>query len=211
MEMSKIEDVARLEDSLLGKRVLVHARRRPATASSRSWWATIRQSSSRRSDVVTERVFKKGPIEGVQVRKIKKFVDERGWLAELFRVDELTPKLMPAMCYASISRPGVQRGPHEHVDQTDWFSFLGPSNFLVVLWDNRPSSKTYDHRMQMVVGEDDPTVVIVPEGVVHGYRNVGGKDGLVTNLPNRLFMGEGRKQPIDELRHEDDPNTIFKM
>lgn len=160
---------------------------------------------------MSERVFKKGKIEGVEVRKLKKFVDERGWLAEIFRTDELTPKLMPAMCYVSVSRPGVQRGPHEHVDQTDWFSFLGPSNFLVVLWDNRPSSPTYDHRMQMVVGEDDPTVVIVPEGVVHGYRNVGGKDGLVTNLPNRLFMGEGKKQPIDELRHEDDPNTPFKM
>ena len=160
---------------------------------------------------MSERVFKKGPIEGVEVRKIKKFVDERGWLAELFRVDELTPKLMPAMCYASISRPGVQRGPHEHVDQTDWFCFLGPSNFLVALWDNRPSSPTYNNQMKMVVGEDDPTVVIVPEGVVHGYRNVGGKDGLVTNLPNRLFMGEKRREPIDELRHEDDPNTIFRM
>ena len=155
--------------------------------------------------------FKKGLIEGVEVRKIKKFVDERGWLAELFRTDEATPKLMPAMCYASISRPGVQRGPHEHVDQTDWFCFLGPSNFLVVLWDNRQASATFNHRMRFVVGEDDPAVVIVPEGVVHGYRNVGGKDGLVTNLPNRLFMGENRKQPIDEIRHEDDPNTIFQM
>jgi len=158
-----------------------------------------------------ERTFKKGPIEGVEIRKLRKYVDERGWLCELFRSDELTPKIMPAMCYASLTRPGITRGPHEHVDQTDWFSFLGPSNFLVVLWDNRPASPTFNHRIRMVVGEDDPAVVIVPEGVVHGYRNVGGKDGLVTNLPNRLFLGPGRKDPVDEIRHEDDPGTPFKM
>jgi dTDP-4-dehydrorhamnose 3,5-epimerase len=155
--------------------------------------------------------FKKGPIEGVEVRKLKKFVDERGWLCELFRDDDLKEIYRPAMCYASISRPGVQRGPHEHVDQADYFCFIGPSNFLVVLWDNRASSPTYDNRMRFVVGEDDPTVVIVPAGVVHGYRNVGGKDGLVTNLPNRLFMGAARKSPIDEIRHEDDPASRFQM
>ena len=158
-----------------------------------------------------QRSFKKGLIEGVQVRKLKKFVDERGWLCELFRTDEAHEKIIPAMCYASITRPGVTRGPHEHVDQTDWFCFLGPSNFLVVLWDNRASSPTFNHRMKLVVGEDDPTVVIVPEGVVHGYRNVGIKDGLVTNLPNRLFMGQGRKSEIDEIRHEDESDSAFKM
>lgn len=157
------------------------------------------------------RVFKEGTIEGVELREIEKFGDERGWLAELFRVDELSPELRPAMGYASMSRPGVQRGPHEHADQTDWFCFLGPSNFLVVLWDNRPASSTFNHRLQVIVGEDHPAVIIVPEGVVHGYRNVGERDGLVMNLPNRLFKGENRKSPIDEIRHEDDPNTSFRM
>ena len=155
--------------------------------------------------------FEDGPIDGVEIRKIRKFADQRGWLAELWRTDEATGKTMPAMCYASITHPGVTRGPHEHVDQTDWFCFLGPSSFLVVLWDNRAASPTYRKRMRFVVGEDDPSVVIVPEGVVHGYRNVGPVDGLVTNLPNRLFMGEQRKHPIDEIRHEADPKSPFQM
>ena len=155
--------------------------------------------------------FKRATIAGVEVRKLRKWVDERGWLCELFRADEVAKEVMPAMCYASITRAGVTRGPHEHVDQTDYFCFIGPSNFLVVLWDNRASSPTYEHQMRMVVGEDAPAIVIVPEGVVHGYRNVGGKDGLVTNLPNRLFMGEGRRAPVDEIRHEGDPQSPFQM
>jgi dTDP-4-dehydrorhamnose 3,5-epimerase len=160
---------------------------------------------------VQSRTFKKGPIEGVKISKLRKFVDERGWLCEVFRSDECSQEFSPAMCYVSLSRPGVQRGPHEHVDQADWFCFLGPSNFLVVLWDNRPDSPTYNCRMRFVVGEDDPTAVIVPKGVVHGYRNVGGKDGLVYNLPNRLFMGENRKDPVDEIRHEDAADSPFRM
>ncbi|GAC1353039.1 MAG: dTDP-4-dehydrorhamnose 3,5-epimerase family protein [Polyangiales bacterium] len=155
--------------------------------------------------------FKQGSIEGVEVRKLRKFVDERGFLCELYRQDELPTQFHPAMCYASISRPGAQRGPHEHADQADFFTFIGPSNFLMVLWDNRQQSPTYRNRMRFVVGEDDPSAVLVPKGVVHGYRNVGGKDGLVTNLPNRLFMGQARKFPVDELRHEDDKESPFRM
>ena len=155
--------------------------------------------------------FKKALIEGVQLKKIRKFVDERGWLAELWRDDEASEKIMPAMCYASVTHPGITRGPHEHVDQTDWFCFLGPSNFLVCLWDNRPKSPTYGHHMRFVVGQDDPTVVIVPEGVVHGYKNIGSVDGLVTNLPNRLYGGKARKEPVDEIRHEDEATSPFVM
>ena len=72
-------------------------------------------------------MFQKGKIQDVVVYPLKKFVDERGWLAELFRHDELTEK------------------------------------------------------------------------------------GVVVNCPNRLFMGAGKKEEIDEIRHEDDPQTIFTM
>lgn len=157
------------------------------------------------------RTFQNGSIEGVEVRKLKKYVDERGWLCETFRTDETPETILPAMSYISLTHTGVTRGPHEHSDQSDWFCFLGPSDFLLVLWDNRPSSSTYNNQMRLVVGADNPTAVIVPAGVVHGYRNVGGKDGLVFNLPNRLFRGPKRSQPVDEIRHESDPASPFHM
>ena len=154
-------------------------------------------------------MFTKGKIIGVEIRPLKKFVDERGWLSELFREDEVDKSVFPVMSYISTTRPCVTRGPHEHVDQTDYFCFIGPSNFKVTLWDNREKLSTYQNKMQFVVGEDAPAVVIVPEGVVHAYQNVGGKDGVVINCPNRLFMGRGKKEPIDEIRHEDDPQSPF--
>ena len=155
--------------------------------------------------------FKRGKIRDVVVRDVRKFVDERGWLAELFRHDELEAEYFPAMCYISSTEPNVQRGPHEHVDQADLFVFIGPSNFKLRLWDNRRDSETYNHSMTLYVGADNPKAVLVPKGVVHAYRNVGSVSGIVINCPNRLYMGEGKREEIDEIRHEDDPATIYRI
>jgi dTDP-4-dehydrorhamnose 3,5-epimerase len=155
--------------------------------------------------------FKRGRIQGVVVRDLKKYVDDRGWLAELFRHDELEEEFYPQMGYISQSEPHVQRGPHEHVEQADFFCFIGPSNFKMRMWDNRSDSETYRNVMTIFVGADNPKSVIVPKGVVHAYRNIGHSVGVVINFPNRLFMGASRSHEVDEIRHEDDPNTIFRM
>jgi dTDP-4-dehydrorhamnose 3,5-epimerase len=157
------------------------------------------------------REFKRGAIEGVVVREIRKFVDERGWLAELFRHDELAEEFYPTMSYISSTQQGVTRGPHEHVEQADLFCFIGPSNFKLRMWDNRAESATYNHVMTLFVGEDNAKAVLVPKGVVHAYRNIGSTPGIVINCPNRLYMGDGRRAEIDEIRHEDDPDTIFQI
>lgn len=158
-----------------------------------------------------EEIFTDAPIRDVVIYPLKKFHDDRGWLSELFRHDDIEEEFHPAMSYISYTKPGVARGPHEHVDQADLFCFLGPSTFMMYLWDNRPDSETYRNRMMLPVGEEEATAVIVPKGVVHAYKNIGEIDGMVINCPNRLYMGPGRKEPIDEVRHEDDPDTIYKL
>ncbi len=155
--------------------------------------------------------FIENEIRDVIVYPLKKYKDDRGWLAELFRHDDLAEEFHPAMAYISFTTPGVQRGPHEHVDQADLFCFIGPSTFKMRMWDNRTDSPTFNYIMTLHVGADNPIAVIVPKGVVHGYKNVGEIDGMVINCPNRLYMGEGKRDPIDEIRHEDDPATIYKM
>ena len=155
--------------------------------------------------------FKDGEIKGVVVRKLQKYFDDRGWLTELFRRDELGEEFFPAMAYVSSTNPGITRGPHEHWDQADLFCFLGPSNFKLRVWDNRKNSETFGCVQTLVVGEDNPASVLIPAGVVHGYRNIGDVDGIVINCPNRLYRGAGRKEEIDEIRHEDDGETAFRM
>lgn len=153
--------------------------------------------------------IRKGPIEGVKVTPIRKFVDERGWLAELFRHDELEQEFHPVMAYISITQPGVLRGPHEHVDQADLFVWVGPGDFKVTLWDNRATSPTFGNRMELFLGANNPGSILVPKGVVHCYRCISTEPGWVFNAPNQLYAGEGKRSPVDEVRHEDDPANPF--
>jgi dTDP-4-dehydrorhamnose 3,5-epimerase len=54
-------------------------------------------------------------------------------------------------------------------------------------------------------------LVVIPAGIVHAYQNVGGEPGLVYNCPNRLYKGPGRKEPVDEIRHEADADSPFTL
>src|SRR3989344_2141494 len=107
-------------------------------------------------------------IKGIIVKKLEKFSDERGWLAEIFRNDEV--KYQPVMAYVSVTQPGVARGPHEHKKQSDFFVFAGPGDFKLYLWDNRKESQTFGQKEVVETGEKNPMVILVPPGVVHGYK-----------------------------------------
>jgi len=150
-------------------------------------------------------------IDGVVWRPLRKHNDQRGWLSELFRQDDMPAEFHPVMGYISLSEPGIVRGPHEHAEQADFFCFLGPGNFKVYLWDNRVRSRTYRAHQTEIVGADKPMALIIPPGVVHAYNNVSSEPGVVFNCPNRLFRGPGRKGPVDEIRHEDNPDSPFRL
>ena len=151
-----------------------------------------------------------GPVYDCRVTPLHKFVDERGWLAEVFRQDNLDAMHHPVMAYLSLTHPGIARGPHEHVRQTDLFVFFS-GLFRLYLWDARAASPSYGHRHVIDLGETSPASVLVPPGVVHAYRNVGTRDALILNCPNALYAGQGKAAPVDEIRHEDRADHLFMM
>jgi dTDP-4-dehydrorhamnose 3,5-epimerase len=148
-------------------------------------------------------------INGVIVKSISTFVDDRGWLSEIFRSD--SDNFVPEMSYVSFTKYEISRGPHEHLNQTDFFVFIGPGDFELFLWDNRKDSSTFGVFEKIVVGESNKVSVTVPPGVVHGYKGITLTGSISINLPDKLFAGKNKKEPIDEIRHEKDPNTKFRM
>ena len=154
--------------------------------------------------------WKDGPIDDCVIRPLKKYADERGWLGEFFRQDELDNDLHPVMGYLSLTHPGVTRGPHEHRNQTDLFLFFS-GEFTLYLWDRRDESSTCGHRHIIHAGEHNPAIVIIPPGIVHAYRNTGNGDALVINCPNQLYAGHGKTEPVDEIRYEDQENSPFQI
>ncbi len=148
-------------------------------------------------------------INGVIIKKLNQYQDERGWLAEIYRDDET--EYRPVMSYVSVTNPGVARGPHEHKYQADCFIFAGPGEFELYLWDNRETSATKGNYIKTIVGETNPSLCIVPPGVVHGYKCIGAVPAYSINLPDKLWRGEGKKEEVDEIRWEQDPDSPFKI
>ncbi|KKR14918.1 MAG: dTDP-4-dehydrorhamnose 3,5-epimerase [Candidatus Falkowbacteria bacterium GW2011_GWA2_39_24] len=148
-------------------------------------------------------------IKDVIIKELNKYDDDRGWLAEIYRQDE--NRYHPVMAYVSVTKPGVVRGPHEHQEQSDCFVFVGPGDFVLHLWDRRPGSVTNGEHSQLTVGQIKPTLVIVPPGVVHGYKCVGDIPAYCINLPDKLYKGINKKEEVDEIRWEQDTNSPYHI
>ncbi len=153
----------------------------------------------------------KSEIDGVVIKELSLHEDSRGWLVEIFRQDELDKNSLPVMSYISMTKPGESRGPHEHKKQTDMFCFLGSSDFKLYLWDNRSDSNTYKKSEILNFDKDKRYSVIVPPGVVHGYKNIGESEGLIINAPNCLHAGQNKQESVDVIRYEADPNNPYEM
>ncbi|MBU0898069.1 dTDP-4-dehydrorhamnose 3,5-epimerase family protein, partial [Patescibacteria group bacterium] len=138
-----------------------------------------------------------------------KYEDERGWLAEIYRDDEIN--IQPVMGYISFTKMGVVRGPHEHIEQADGFVFVGPGNFELHLWDRRSDSSTNGEYLKIEVGENNPVLVIVPPGVVHGYKCISELGSYSINLPNKLYRGKGKIEKVDEIRWENNPELLYQI
>lgn len=155
--------------------------------------------------------------------KLERIEDERGWLMELFRQDQLCQEDWPRMAYVSETKPGVVRGAHSHVSQADLFVFVGPGDFELHLWDLNEHARNQKRNPGMhfpiensklavnVFGESQPFAVLVPPGVVHGYKCVSDHPGWVFNFPNKMYGGAGKKYLVDEIRHEETPKEEYGM
>ncbi|PKM91518.1 dTDP-4-dehydrorhamnose 3,5-epimerase [Candidatus Falkowbacteria bacterium HGW-Falkowbacteria-1] len=148
-------------------------------------------------------------IKDLIIKELNKYEDDRGWLSEIYRSDELSYKA--EMAYISVTKPGVIRGPHEHKYQSDCFVFVGPGVFELYLWDRRENSITNGEHLKIEVGENNPRLVIVPPGVVHGYKCISQNNAYCLNFPDKLYRGKGKNEEIDEIRWEEDESSPYKI
>ena len=151
----------------------------------------------------------KSGIEGVRMWSVDRYLDDRGSLMELFRDDMLEPEHRPVMSYVSFTNPGIMRGPHLHHGQSDLFVFFsGEFNLMLLSFADYNNFRITPTPEIYVVGEGNPTAVLVPPGVIHAYRNTSDRSSCVINCPNRLYAGWGKRYPVDEERLESDKSAM---
>lgn len=143
-------------------------------------------------------------IQGVQVKKLLRHPDDRGFFMEILRDDE---NLLQRFGQASMSKsyPGVIKAFHYHKRQDDiWFFPVG--NAQVVLYDMREDSATKGETSVLYLGEDNPQIVVIPAGVAHGYRVLGNEPAVIVYFTTESY---DPKNP-DEYRIDwDDPAIGF--
>ena len=110
-------------------------------------------------------------IEGVLVKKIRVYHDDRGSLMEVLKEGE--PLFLPIkQTTYTEAYPGVIKAFHWHRRQYDlWFFTRGVAQ--VVLFDRREDSQTRGETNVFYLGEKNPLLLSIPPGVAHGYRVLG--------------------------------------
>ncbi len=143
-------------------------------------------------------------IEGVKEKNLTRHFDDRGYFAEIVRDDE---KLLSRFGQTSITKthPGVIKAFHWHKKQDDlWFCVSG--NIQVVLYDRRPRSKTKGETQVFYLGDDNPTIVLIPKGIAHGYRVLGEKAAVLVYFTTQSYK---TNSPDEERISFDDPEINF--
>lgn len=127
-------------------------------------------------------------IEGVTVRKLRLIPDERGFLMEMLRSDwEEFDKF--GQVYVTAVYPGVVKGWHYHKIQTDRFVCLA-GMAKVVLYDGRDGSPTYGEVNEFFMGIQNPILLKIPPGVMHGFKGISPDMTLIVNIPSEPYNYE---------------------
>jgi dTDP-4-dehydrorhamnose 3,5-epimerase len=122
-----------------------------------------------------------GPIQGVEVHRLARFVDDRGFFQEIYRAKADHPgsegladffRGVPVaqVNYTIVDVENHIKGLHYHLKQQDVWFCPHPSKAKFVLFDVRKGSPTYLRTQVVVAGDGQDVLVRIPEGVAHGYR-----------------------------------------
>ena len=129
----------------------------------------------------TKGYAKPGPIEGVDILRLPRFVDDRGFFQEIYRAKADHPGSeglaayfqgvpVAQMNYTIVDVENHIKGLHYHLKQQDVWYCPHPSKAKFVLFDVRKGSPTYLRTQVIVAGGGQDLLVRIPEGVAHGYR-----------------------------------------
>lgn len=139
-------------------------------------------------------------ISGVQLKRLIKHADERGYFMELIRArDPFFDGF--GQWSETIAYQGVIKAWHIHQQQTDYWRV--PFGVIkAVLCDRRGDSGTYNQISEYILGDCQEAVILkIPPGVAHGYKVLQGP-AILIYITNQIY------NPDDEGRISYDDAAI---
>jgi dTDP-4-dehydrorhamnose 3,5-epimerase len=152
-------------------------------------------------------------IEGVRIALVPVWPDDRGHFLEVLRVGQgLAGDFPPhsSQVSATLTYPGVVKAFHYHLRQYDCWTVVN-GMLQVALADMRKGSRTYGARNTMYVGTMRPWQILIPPGVAHGYKVIGGEPAMLVYVTSRCYdPSDELRIPYDDERLNYDWETQFK-
>lgn len=124
----------------------------------------------------------------VKIYKLEIKRDERGWLVEILKRDQLTTKPF-GQFYVTTAHPGVVKGNHYHIHKNEWFCVIKGKGKLAL------QDIETKERKEIVMGEENMLTIKIPPKVAHGIKNIG--QGMMYLLAY-----------VDEVFNPQEPDTF---
>lgn len=146
-------------------------------------------------------------LPGVKVYDIKKNPDERGFFAELLRLDweSFIEKEDIVQINLSLSYPGIIRAWHRHSrGQIDHICTVKGS-IKVCAYDDRENSETKGQLDEIILKGNKLQIVRIPGFYWHGTKCIGNEHSMTLYFVTKLYDYEN---PDEEKRPQSDPSII---
>lgn len=118
-------------------------------------------------------------IEGVQVVPLRRIPDERGTVMHMLRATDPHFTQFGEIYFSTVYR-GVVKGWHRHRQMTlNYACVFG--RIKLVLYDERPGSPSTGELLEVFLGPDDYSLVVIPPGVWNGFKGMSDPFAMVAN------------------------------
>jgi len=118
-------------------------------------------------------------IEGVQVVPLRRIPDERGTIFHMLKRTDPHFVAFGEIYFSSVYR-GVVKGWHRHREMTlNYACVFG--RVKIVVYDDREGSASRGELVEVVLGPDNHSLVIIPPGVWNGFKGMSDPFALVAN------------------------------
>jgi dTDP-4-dehydrorhamnose 3,5-epimerase len=143
-------------------------------------------------------------LDGIRIKPVKRFVDERGFFSEVMRTDwkDLFGEDKIAQANFSYTYPGVIRAWHRHLrGQVDYFLVLKGA-IKIGAFDEKTAELN-----EIVSSGFDLQLVRMPGHYWHGFKAVGNEPTMLVYFTTKLYDSS---DPDEERRDWNDPTLIPK-
>ena len=118
-------------------------------------------------------------IDGVISQQLQQHIDERGRVMHMIRVDNPLFDHFGEIYFSEIL-PEMIKAWKLHHKITQFFT-VPIGSVKLILFDNRPASKTKGQLQEFIIGRQDYQLIKIPPGVWYGFKCLSDHSALVVN------------------------------